>query len=78
MRLALEPRSGPAAGLTVLIWQLAYQRPPAETDGDRSVGAAVRQYLDGLRYLRQQPDFLAIASHKAAFSLVISGAFQVR
>ena len=61
----------------ILISRIAYKHEPALAGADKSVRAAVQQYLDGLRYLWSHKDFLAIASHKAAFALVAAGAFQV-
>ena len=42
----------------------------------RAAGAAMGQYIDGLRYLKQNPDIFTIAFHKAAVALFITG-FQV-
>jgi MFS family permease len=44
---------------------------------DKSVGAALQQYIYGLNYLREHLDTLFIALHKAANGLFIAGAFQV-
>jgi MFS family permease len=61
----------------ILISRIAYQHEPALAAADKSVRAAVKQYLDGLRYLWSHKDFLAIALNKAAFGLVAAGSFQV-
>jgi MFS family permease len=61
----------------ILISRIAYQHEPALAAADKSVRAAVKQYLDGLRYLWRHKDFLAIALNKGAFALVAAGAFQV-
>jgi MFS family permease len=61
----------------VLIVQVTYDRAPALQDADRSIKAALGQYVDGLRYLRQHLDILIIALHKSANGLIISGVFQV-
>jgi len=61
----------------ILISRIAYKHEPALASADKSIRAAGQQYLDGLRYLWSHKDFLAIASHKAAFALVAAGAFQV-
>jgi hypothetical protein len=48
--------------------------------GDLSGGtlcAALRQYVDGLRYLGQHKDTLVISFHKAAFALLAPGPLQV-
>jgi MFS family permease len=60
----------------LLISRIVYQ-PDSALTGDRSVIAAVRQYVDGLRYLVQHKDTLAIALHKGAFALFVAGGFQV-
>ena len=59
------------------ISRVRYKRPEALPGADRSVRAGFRQYFEGLRYLKRHFDVLAIASHKAAISLTISGVFQV-
>ncbi len=61
----------------IIIARIAYTMTPAIQSTDRSVAAAVRQYLDGLRYLRQSPDVFIIALHKAAHGILASGAFMV-
>lgn len=60
-----------------LIAQIEYPRTPALDEAEKTIGAAFRQYVDGLRYLGQHADTLVIALHKAAFALVTTGAFQV-
>jgi MFS family permease len=60
-----------------VIARIVYERPPAMEDAARTVGAAFRQYFEGLRYLRQHVDILFITLHKAANGLLIAGAFQV-
>ncbi len=42
----------------------------------RAAGAAMSQYIDGLRYLKRHPDIFTIALQKAAVALFITG-FQV-
>jgi MFS family permease len=61
----------------LLIAQLAYDHQPGLAGMDKSVGAAVRQYVEGLRYLWHRKDQLAISLHKGAFGLFVGGAFQV-
>ncbi|MDD5469099.1 MAG: MFS transporter [Anaerolineales bacterium] len=61
----------------VLIWQVAYRAPAAHIATRPGLSAALRDYLDGLRFLGQRRDILAIALHKAAIALTISGVFQV-
>lgn len=49
-----------------------------ELDRDgRSVRAALQQYIDGLRYLKNHADISAIATQKAAVALAVTGGFQV-
>jgi MFS family permease len=59
-----------------LIARIVYHHDSALT-GDRSVASAIRQYIDGLRYLGRHKDTLAIALHKGAFGLFVAGGFQV-
>jgi len=61
----------------ILIAQIAYHHRSALDDTDGSVAAAVRQYLDGLRYLWRHKDNLAIALNKGAFAITVSGADSV-
>lgn len=59
-----------------VIARISYRwEPPME--GDTSIRAGFRQYVDGLRYLKNELDILFIALHKAAVALTINGAFQV-
>ncbi len=60
-----------------LISRIIYQHQPALTSTDKSVGVAMRQYFDGLRYLWRHKDNLAISLHKAAFGLTVAGIFSV-
>ncbi|MBI1297879.1 MFS transporter [bacterium] len=59
------------------IWRVRYEAGPALVTSDKSIGAAMRQYVDGLVYLGGQKDILAISLQKAAISLTTSGPFQV-
>jgi MFS family permease len=61
----------------LLISRMQYRQTSTTAELDSGVGAAVREYFDGLRYLWGHKDFLAIGLHKAAYSLIVSGAFQV-
>jgi MFS family permease len=47
------------------------------TQGERQLKAAFRQYVDGLKYLKNHKDIFAITLHKSAVALLVSGAFQV-
>jgi MFS family permease len=60
----------------IIISRMVYE-PPLTLNRDKSVSAALRQYFDGLSYLRHHLDILVIALHKSAISLFIAGAFQV-
>jgi len=56
--------------------RLVYQ-PVIDTDATKSLRAALVDYLDGLRYLKVNPDILVVSLVKAAMALAMSGAFQV-
>ncbi|MGD2076828.1 MAG: MFS transporter [Chloroflexota bacterium] len=60
----------------VLISRIVYQHDSSLV-GDKSVATAIRQYIDGLRYLGRHKDTLAIALNKGAFGLFVAGGFQV-
>jgi len=55
----------------------AWDRLAGTAGGERQVAAAFRQYVDGLKYLRDHRDIFAITLHKSAVSLLVGGAFQV-
>ncbi len=55
----------------------AWDRLAGMAGAERQVAAAFRQYVDGLKYLRDHRDIFAITLHKSAVSLLASGAFQV-
>jgi MFS family permease len=59
------------------IAQIVYTPAPALAETAGTLGAALQQYVDGLRYLRRHSDVLAIAMHKGAFSLIAAGPLQV-
>ncbi len=61
----------------LLLLQIRMPATPATLASDKTVAAAVRQYFDGLRYLREHPDILFIASQKAINSLWLTSGFQV-
>jgi MFS family permease len=61
----------------VLIWGIDYRHAVPADSGAASVRSALTDYVDGLRYLRNNVDILVIACHKAAFALFVSGAFDV-
>ena len=60
-----------------LLWQLRYIPGPRESTSKGWVDEAVHQYVQGMRYLRQHLDTLALTLHKGAINLFAGGAFQV-
>ena len=50
---------------------------PSLASADKTIGAALQQYIDGLRYLGRQSDVLVITLHKAVNALILSAGFQV-
>ena len=60
-----------------LIARIVYHHRPAPEANDQQIGAALGQYVDGLRFLRRHTDNLVITMHKGAFALVAGGAFAV-
>ena len=67
--------------LTFLLSALILLRMPyqsvLEAGGDTSVMAGIRQYLEGLGYLRRHLDTFAIAIQKGILGLLIIGFYQV-
>ena len=61
----------------LLLLQIRMPAAPATLASDTTVAAAVRQYFDGLRYLREHPAVLFIAVQKAINSLWLTAGFQV-
>lgn len=61
----------------VILAQISYRQPVDTASRDRTVAAALQQYLNGLRYLRKNSDILAIAFQKPAVALIISSPYQV-
>jgi MFS family permease len=59
------------------IFQVKYQPEGQDHTADKTIGAALQQYLDGLRYLRHHLDVLIISLHKASVSLLVASGFQV-
>ncbi|MGD8604497.1 MAG: hypothetical protein PVF49_07985, partial [Anaerolineales bacterium] len=60
-----------------MLSQLRYVPSPREQAAKRWLDEAVQQYVEGLRYLRQHLDTLALTLHKGAINLFAGGAFQV-
>jgi MFS family permease len=61
----------------LLIAQIRLDLKPALGASDKTIGASLGQYLDGLRYLGEHTDTLVIALHKAAIALIMFSGFQV-
>lgn len=61
----------------VLIAKIRYRPAPEKIGRGGTPGAAFRQYVEGLSYLRRHLDVLAIVMNKAALTLTTSGALQV-
>lgn len=59
------------------LYRLTYKTPEVLAQADKTVAAALRQYADGLRYLRQHVDILIITLLKASVALLVSSGFQV-
>jgi MFS family permease len=59
------------------ISQIRYSAAPPLTGQSHTVGAAIGQYLEGLRYLRHHADIFWITMLKAGLGLSVSGGFQV-
>lgn len=59
------------------IYQIAYKPPEVLAKADKTIVAALRQYVNGLRYLRQHVDILIITLLKASVALLVSSGFQV-
>jgi predicted MFS family arabinose efflux permease len=57
--------------------RITYSHTAIHVRGDMRPRVVLGQYIDGLRYLKNHPDILFISTHKAAFALVATGAFQV-
>jgi MFS family permease len=61
----------------VFIARVRYRPHGSSEERKGSLRDAVRQYVDGLGYLKRHPDILAIALHKAALCLFVAGAYDV-
>lgn len=60
-----------------LIARLRYTPSAAPTAHEKSMGAALREYAEGLHYLRRHRDILAIVLHKAAVTFCFAAAYEV-
>ena len=61
----------------LILSPMAYKHTPALAAAGHGIGQMFSQYVDGLRYLRQDRDVLKISLHKAISALIASGGFQV-
>lgn len=61
----------------LFISQITYEHTSSLSREERTIAAGLRQYVEGLRYLRRNLDILFISLHKAASSLLVGSAFQV-
>jgi MFS family permease len=60
-----------------MISRIHYDFKPTSLESEKSLSAGIRQYLDGLDYLKQKVDVLAITLHKGAISLIVNSGFQI-
>jgi MFS family permease len=61
----------------VFIARVHYRPQGTAEENKASLRNAMRQYIDGLGYLKGHPDILVIALHKAALCLFVAGAYDV-
>lgn len=61
----------------LFISRIVYAPSLSVDASEKTVRAALRQYVDGLSYLRHHRDIFFVALNKAANSLFVGGAFQV-
>lgn len=59
-----------------IIFRMPY-RSILSPDSDPSIMAGIRQYIDGLGYLRQRIDTFIITLHKGILGLLVIGGYQV-
>ena len=60
----------------LIIWRMPYRSSLAPA-ADQSIMAGLRQYVDGLAYLRRHLDTFSITLHKGMLGLLIIGFYQV-
>jgi len=60
-----------------LIARVTLDYRPGLDAAEKTVRAALRQYMDGLRYLGRHSDIFVITLHKAVNALILSSGFQV-
>ena len=61
----------------LFIMQIAYRPAPELNDEGKTLAAGLRQYFEGIHYLRNHPDVLVITLHKGMISMLSFTAFQV-
>lgn len=61
----------------LILIKIQYHPPEDESDKDTSIMVALREYVEGVRFLRSNKDLLVIASLKGWRGLLVSGPFQV-
>jgi len=61
----------------VFIAGIRYTPPETLTGTKQSISLALRQYIEGLQYLKEHLDILILSLQKAANALFANGAFQV-
>ena len=59
-----------------IIWRMPY-RSLLSLNADQSIMAGLRQYIDGLSYLRRHIDTFSITLHKGILGLLVIGFYQV-
>ncbi len=59
------------------LFQIKLDHVPGLDASEKTIGAALEQYLDGLRYLGKQVNILAIALHKPAQALLLFSGIQI-
>lgn len=59
------------------IARVRYRWDAAQHESEGTLAEALRQYVEGLRYLKHHLDILVISLHKAALTLFVAGAFDV-
>ena len=59
-----------------IIFRMPY-RSLLPSDSDKSIMAGIRQYIDGLSYLRRHIDTFIITLHKGILGLLVIGGYQV-
>ena len=60
----------------LIIWRMPY-RSLLSPNADQSIMAGLRQYIDGLSYLRRHIDTFSITLHKGILGLLVIGFYQV-